>query len=63
MMFGITCAPEIFQKSMEQMLIGCLGNTVIIGKDESEHGQNLNKVLKVLAEKNVPLNEGKCQYR
>lgn len=43
------------------MLIGCLGNNIILGKDESEYGQNLNKVLKVLAENNVLLNEGKCQ--
>lgn len=67
-MFGITCAPEIFQKAMEQILSGCSGclnfidDIIIFGMNKAEHDNNLKKVLSRLKERNVALNESKCIY-
>lgn len=69
MMFGISCAPEIFQKTLERILIGCEGvinfidDILIYGKDLHEHDERLKKVLEVLENHNVLLREGKCKYR
>lgn len=67
-MFGINCAPELFQKTMEQVLSGCDGCLVFIddvivhGSDQKEHDMRLEKVLGKLDAWNVVLNEGKCIY-
>lgn len=69
MMFGITCAPEIFQKILERILLGCDGvinfidDILIFGKDQKEHDDRLEKVLTVLKSHNVSLREEKCIYR
>ncbi|CAH2208327.1 jg24389, partial [Pararge aegeria aegeria] len=69
MMFGITCAPEIFQKTLERILLGCDGvinfidDILVFGKDKMEHDDRLEKVLKVLDSYNVVLNKEKCIYR
>ncbi|KAG6461364.1 hypothetical protein O3G_MSEX012576 [Manduca sexta] len=68
MMFGITCAPEIFQKTLERILLGCEGvinfidDILIYGKDLKEHDNRLNKVLQVLEQYNVVLRPEKCVY-
>lgn len=69
LIFGITCAPEIFQKILEKMLIECEGiinfidDIIIHGSSEQEHDFRLSQVLKVLKENNVLLNEEKCVYK
>lgn len=69
MMFGITCAPEIFQKTLERILLGCEGvinfidDILVFGKDRKEHDDRLEMVLKVLKSHNVILREEKCIYR
>ncbi|XP_049877892.1 uncharacterized protein K02A2.6-like [Pectinophora gossypiella] len=69
LMFGISCAPEIFQKTLERILVGCDGvinfidDILIFGKDLAEHDRRLEKVMKVLKENNVMLNKDKCRYR
>ncbi|XP_062541036.1 uncharacterized protein K02A2.6-like [Armigeres subalbatus] len=68
LMFGINCAPELFQKTMEQILSGCDGclnyidDVIVHGCDQKEHDMRLEKVLKRLKEWNVILNESKCIY-
>lgn len=68
LMFGINCAPELFQKSMEQILSGCNGciiyidDVIVFGSDCKEHDLRLEKVRRRLLERNVALNEGKCIY-
>lgn len=68
LMFGINCAPELFQKSMEQILSGCEGcinfidDVLVFGPDQKEHDLRLEKVLLRLKERNVALNETKCIY-
>lgn len=69
LMFGVSSAPEIFQKIMEMILAGCencanfLDEIIIFGSTENEHDESLKKVLSVLKEKNVTLNEDKCKYK
>lgn len=69
MMFGISCAPEIFQKTLERILLGCEGvinfidDILVYGKDQAEHDGRLKKVLDVLNTHNVLLKEDKCIYR
>ncbi|XP_011858920.1 PREDICTED: uncharacterized protein K02A2.6-like [Vollenhovia emeryi] len=69
LMFGITCAPELFQKILEKMLIKCEGvinfidDILVYGCTEQEHNLRLQKVLQVLEENNVLLNQAKCVYK
>ena len=66
--FGITSAPEYFQKKMSAILSGeegviCLMDDILIyGKNNEEHQQRLEKVLDKLREANVTLNIEKCQF-
>ncbi|CAH2105722.1 unnamed protein product [Euphydryas editha] len=69
LMFGITCAPELFQKILEKILLKCDGainfidDILIYGRTEQEHDLRLQKVLQVLKENNVLLNNDKCLYK
>ncbi|XP_029166467.1 uncharacterized protein K02A2.6-like isoform X1 [Nylanderia fulva] len=69
LMFGISCAPEIFQKVLERMLLGCEGTSnfiddiIVYGQDELSHDKRLKKVLEVLKENDVLLNERKGIYK
>ncbi|XP_061713508.1 uncharacterized protein K02A2.6-like [Cydia pomonella] len=69
LMFGVSCAPEMFQKVLEKMLLGCEGTAnfiddiIIYGSDEKEHDTRLKKVLQVLKDNDVLLNEAKCIYK
>lgn len=67
-MFGIVCAPELFQKTMEQILSGCDGCFVFIddilvyGADQLEHDLRLKLVLETLDRNCVSLNQEKCIF-
>lgn len=67
-MFGITYAPEIFQKIMEQILNGCEGalnasdDIIVHGKTKEEHDNRLAIVLQRLKDFNVLLNQSKCIF-
>lgn len=67
-MFGINCAPELFQKTMEQILSGCEGclifidDVIVHGSDKEEHDMRLKMILRRLDDWNVALNDGKCMY-
>lgn len=69
LMFGISCAPEMFQKTMEQILAGCdnvinyIDDIVVSGETEEEHDAALNKVLSVLKDRNILLNKDKCIFK
>lgn len=67
-MFGITCAPEIFQKTLEQILSGCEGcfnyidDIIIFGSTRQVHDKRVKKVLEKLKASNVELNRKKCVF-
>lgn len=69
LMFGISCAPECFQKNLERVLLPCKGvvnfidDIVVFGSDETEHDFRLQKVLQVLKDNDVLLNSTKCVYK
>lgn len=69
LMFGISCAPEKFQKIMDHILVECdgsmayLDDVIVWGKDLEEHDHRLNKVLETFKRYNVLLNESKCSFR
>ena len=66
--FGIATAPAQFQRMMNQVLQGLIGNgcfvyiddIVIYGKTKQEHDENLRKVLTRLAEYNLRTKPAKC---
>lgn len=68
LMFGISCAPEHFQKILERILLPCDGvvnfidDIVVYGESNSEHDARLNKVLVLLKENNILLNQNKCVF-
>ncbi|KAL7856534.1 hypothetical protein SRHO_G00154330 [Serrasalmus rhombeus] len=65
--FGISSAPEHFQRRMSQMLEGCEGvvchadDIVVFGADMQQHNLRLHKVLQRLREEGLALNE-KCEF-
>ncbi|CAH2089953.1 unnamed protein product [Euphydryas editha] len=68
LMFGITCAPEMFQKTLERVLIECEGvvnfidDILVYGRDKKEHDKRLQKVLETIRTNNIMLKEDKCIY-
>ena len=69
MSFGISSAPEHFQKKMTALLSGldgvlCLMDDIpIFEKDEAEHNQWLTKALQRTHSAGVTLNPNKCEFK
>ena len=69
LMFGITSAPEKYQKTISDVLAGysivanIADDLVIYGTDLAEHNSNLRKVLTLLEEQGLTVNGEKCQLR
>ncbi|CAC5425334.1 unnamed protein product [Mytilus coruscus] len=68
LMFGISCAPEMYNKIIHQALGGLPGvnsiydDIIVHGKSEEEHNRNLEQLLCRLLEKGLTLNIDKCQF-
>ena len=68
MTFGISSAPEHFQRRMSHILVGlqgvlCLMDDVLIhGKDQQEHDTRLMAALKRIQDAGVTLNYKKCEF-
>ncbi|XP_062557174.1 uncharacterized protein K02A2.6-like [Armigeres subalbatus] len=68
LMFGINCAPEIFQRIMCEMLADIEGvivyidDVVVWGATLAEHNERLQKVLAVLEKNHALLNKDKCVF-
>ena len=66
--FGISSGSEKFHKNISQILQGLDGvecnidDVLVHGKDETEHDQRLEAVLKRLVEARMTLNLDKCQF-
>ena len=66
--FGITSAPEYFQKRMSDILTGlegvvCMIDDVLIhGSTQGEHDRRLIAVLERLNQAKVTLNQAKCEF-
>ena len=68
LMFGVSNAPELFQRTIQQTLQGIKGcknisdDIIIYGKNKEEHNTALRNVLQRLREKNLTLNKDKCVF-
>ena len=68
-MFGITSAPEKYQKIISDVIQGCDGvanianDLIVYGSDLEEHERNLHAVLQRLRGSGLTLNGDKCQFR
>lgn len=68
LMFGVNCAPEIFQEIMERILRGIDGvivyidDTLIFGSNIVELRERTQKVLRAFKKNNLTLNKSKCEY-
>ncbi|XP_075556585.1 uncharacterized protein LOC142588643 [Dermacentor variabilis] len=66
--FGITSAPEYFQKQMARILEGEYGvanmidDIVVFGRTRQEHDARLSQVLSRLAKAGITLNQDKCRF-
>ena len=69
LMFGISSAPEHYQKIIRDVLKKCEGianiadNIVVHGRMPEEHDQRLLVVLRCLSEAGLTLNGSKCAFR
>ena len=67
--FGISSAPEIFQRKMSTLLEGLDGVEVIMddilvhGRNREEHDARLNAVLMITNESGLKFNRKKCVFR
>ena len=64
--FGVKCAPEIFQRTMDQMVEDLDGvevkmDDVIVAGDETTHDERLQKFLERASKKGLKLNKEKCK--
>ncbi|GAB1604850.1 uncharacterized protein K02A2.6-like [Argonauta hians] len=68
LVFGITSAPAVWQKTMDKILQGAEGvqcnqdDMIVTGEDEDKHLQNLAYVLKCLEDNNIKANKDKCKF-
>ena len=69
-MFGISCAPEMYQRVMQHALEGCEGvrnmhaydDIIVHGKTAEQYDTRLEKALGTIQEKGLPLNKEKCKF-
>lgn len=68
LMFGVSCAPEMYQKVLSDVLHDCEGarnimdDIVVFGRNVVEHDERLQKVLSRLQERGFTLNPEKCSF-
>ncbi|XP_015779025.1 PREDICTED: uncharacterized protein K02A2.6-like [Acropora digitifera] len=69
LMFGISCAPEMNQKVIRQVLQDCEGahnildDVIVHATTEEEHDHRFENVVKMLSSKGLTLNRNKCQFK
>ena len=68
LMFGVSCAPKMYQRTMQQTLAGCKGvrnildDIIVFASSEKEHNERLEEVLKRLKEKGLKFNKEKSCF-
>lgn len=66
--FGISSAPEIFQREMQKILMGVEGvachmdDILVVGSNKEDHDERLRRVLQKLESAGVTLNRDKCEF-
>ena len=68
LMFGISCALDMYQHCIRMALDGCEGqrnisdDIIVYGTTKQEHDERLRKVLDRLNQKGLKLNKEKCKF-
>ena len=68
-MFGISCAPEMYQKVIRQVLQDCecvhniRDDVIVHATKEEEHDERFENVVRVLCSNGLTLNRNKCQFK
>ncbi len=66
--FGITLAPSLFQRAMDQILAGLLGvvcyldDILVTSTDDESHLQHLDATLKRMKEYGLRVRKDKCEF-
>ena len=69
LMFGISCAPEMYQKVLHEVLQECdgahniLDDVKVHASTEEEHDRRFENVARVLSSRGLTLNRDKCQFK
>lgn len=69
LVFGVNCAPEIFQRVMEDVLMGIasvvvyIDDILIFASDEPTLERITKQVLEALKSNNLTLNDDKCEFK
>ena len=68
LMFGISCAPEMYQRVLSTILQDCQGvenfmdDIVVHGESEKVHNERLNRAIERFKERGFTLNPEKCEF-
>ncbi|XP_053698950.1 uncharacterized protein K02A2.6-like [Sabethes cyaneus] len=68
LMFGVNCAPEIFQREMTKILEGVeniityIDDILIFGDTLEQLRKTTSQVLRILRQNNLTVNTGKCEF-
>ena len=66
--FGVSSAPAVFQRCMENLFQGCAGvaiyldDILVTGSTIENHLDNLDKVLNIMTKAGLKLNKDKCKF-
>lgn len=69
LLFGVNCAPELFQNLMESILAECentvvfIDDIMIFGASEEEHDRAVKQTLNTLKRYGILLNDHKCRFK
>ena len=69
LMFGISCAPEMYQMVLHQVLQECHGahnfldDVIVHASTEEKHDKRFQNVVRVLSSRGWTLNRDKCQFK
>ena len=68
LMFGVSCAPEMYQRVIQQVLEGCEGvrnihdDIIVHGRTVDEHDRRLEKAMERIQDRGLTLNKEKCKF-
>jgi len=68
-MFGVSCVPEMYQRTLQQTLAGCEGvrnildDIIVFASSEKENNKRLEAVLQRIKESGLTLNKDKCCFK
>ena len=68
LMFGVSCAPEMYQRVIQQVSEGCDGvrnihdDIIVHGQITEEHDKRLEKAMERIQSRGLTLNKEKCKF-